>query len=498
MVLTVIDKLRLIDVLDKTLVIVPKRVLDTEGWQRELAKWDHLSDLAIEPITGNARERQQKLSSPKPIHLINYELLPWLLDQLINCWPYDYVVPDESTRLKGHDGTWFKGNAASKEKLPLGSVLRLPDGRSVMLEAGDRIIKVPGNTQHQANAVPSRIKDFKSRHTYQEHRIIQAPAPRRVEFLRTPGLLHIATKTRRWTNLTGTPMPNGVKDLWSPNYLIDQGQRLGANITAFRETYQSPHPYVKHVYVDQPGALDRVIAATQDVTLSIKAADYLDLPELIANVIDVRLDDALMVEYKHLEDEFFLELQGHIVEAANSAVLGNKLRQFVQGAMFTDKKGAWQEVHRVKIDALRELSDEVNAPMLVAYHYTPDKERLLKTFKEAVEFNGTHKQIAAFAKGHIQHLLIHPASGGHGVEGLQDGSDTITFFGSDWSLENHDQVIERIGPTRQLQSGHPRPVFAYYLAAQNTIDEMILERLIQKKTTQEILMNAMRQRGLKP
>lgn len=477
MVLTVIDKLRLIDVLDKSLVIVPKRMLDTEGWQRELAKWDHLSDLAIEPITGNAQERRAKLSSPKPIHLINYELLPWLLDQLIYQWPYDLVVPDESTKLKGHDSTWFKGNAARKDHIAIGSRLRLPNDTEFYLDQDTKRGVLPGNT---------RVTKPK-----------EEQGIRLLAFDRTPGLAHIATKTKRWVNMTGTPMPNGVKDLWSPNYLLDQGQRLGKNITAFRETYQAPHPYVKHVYVDQPGALDRVIAATQDVTLSIKAADYLDLPELIANVIDVRLDDALMVQYRHLEDEFFLALQGHIVEAANSAVLGNKLLQFTAGALYTDKKQTWAEIHTAKLDALADLTDEVGGPMLVAYHFESDLTRLMKRFKGAVRFTGQTAQIKAFVKGEITHLMMHPASTGHGIEGLQDGTDTIAFFSSNWSLENHDQLVARIGPTRQLQSGHPRPVFVHYLAAQDTIDQRVLQRLIEKRSVQEILMDALRQRGTK-
>lgn len=237
-----------------------------------------------------------------------------------------------------------------------------------------------------------------------------------------------------------------------------------------------------------------MISQIDDICLSIKAADYLDLPELISNTIEIKLDDAMMREYKKLEDTFFLQLEGKVIEAANSAVLSNKLLQFTQGVLYTDKTGAWQEIHKAKVDAIKELSDEVNAPMLLAYHFDFDRDRLLKIFKGAVEFNGTLKQIEAFGRGHIQHLVLHPGNAGHGIEGLQDGSDTIAFFGSHWSLEEHDQVIERIGPTRQLQSGHPRPVFAHYLVAQNTVDEMLIERLVHKKTEQEIFMNALKRR----
>lgn len=475
---TVIDMLRLLSEIDRVLVVVPKRVLDTEGWQRELTKWDHLQDLAIEAITGNAQQRRDKLRSPAPIHLINYELLPWLLDELARAWPYDMVILDESTKVKGHDSTWFKGNPGSEEHVSIGATLTQPDGRVLVLDADTKLGKLHGNT---------RVRKPKD----------ELAPTRLLKFAPTAGLKHIRSQTKRWLNLTGTPMTNGVQGLWSQTHLLDGGERLGENISRFREQYMAPHPYVKHQWVEQAGALDRVIGKISDLCLSIKAADYLDLPALVPNVIEVRLDDALMADYKHLEDQFFLALEGHVVEAANSAVLGNKLLQFTQGVLYTDKQGAWTEIHKAKLDALKELSDEVNAPMLLAYHFDFDRQRLLKAFKGSVAFDGTRKQVDAFGRGHIQHLILHPGSAGHGIDGLQDGSDTLAFFGSHWSLENHDQIIERIGPTRQLQSGHPRPVFCHYIAAQNTIDERVLQRLIEKKSVQEILLDAMKQRRVK-
>ena len=477
--LTVIDMLRLLSEIDRTLVVVPKRVLDTEGWQRELTKWTHLQDLAIETLTGNPQQRREKLRSPAPVHLINYELLPWLLDELARAWPYDMVILDESTRVQGHDSTWFRGNPSSKEHVALGSKLTQPDGRVLILDATTKLGTLHGNT---------RIRKPKDE---------DAPT-RLLEFAPTAGLKHVAGQTKRWLNLTGTPMSNGVGGLWSQTHLLDGGERLGENISRFREQFMAPHPYVKHQWVEQPDALERIMPRVRDICLSIKAADYFDLPELVPNVIEVPLPVELRADYKHLEDQFFLALEGHIVEAVNSAVLGNKLLQFTGGAMYTEKGSKqWEEVHRLKLDALRELADEVGGPMLIAYHFDTSPQRILKALPGAVLFDGTLGMIDAFAAGKIRHLLIHPQSAGHGVEGLQDGTDTIAFFESNWSLEAHDQVIERIGPTRQLQSGHPRPVFAHYIAMQDTIDERVLERLIEKKSTQEILMNAMRRRALK-
>lgn len=482
MATTVIDMLRAFGEIDRTLAVMPTRVLETEGWQRELAKWTHLQDLDIEVIRGTPQQRREQLRSPKPIHIVNYEILPWLLDELARAWPYDMVILDESTKVKGHDSVWAHGKPSSEEHIAYGSKLFLPSGESGILRPESTITTLAGNT---------RVRTPK-----------ESDGSRLIKFKATPGLKHVATQTRNWVHLTGTPMPNGAKDLFTPTYLLDQGKRLGHNVTAFRAEYQHPHPYVKFAYVDQEDSLPRVIDKIKDICLTIKAADYLDLPELVTNRINVRITDGMMLGYRHLEDQFFIALEeefsGQIVEAANSAVLGNKLRQFTQGFLFADKKGAWQEMHQAKLDAIKELSEEVNAPMLIAYHYAPDKERLLKAFKgSAAAFDGTKQQIADFGKGKIQHLILHPGSAGHGVEGLQDGSDRIVFFGTDWSLENHDQVIERVGPTRQLQSGHPRPVFVDYITAVNTIDEMVLERLTTKKTQQEILMNALKKWKMK-
>lgn len=491
---TVIDALRIIEGLGLTLVVVPKRVLDTEGWQRELKKWSHLTDLAIQPIEGDAATRRTQLCSQAPIHLINYELLPWLLDELAGAWPYDMVILDESTRVKGHDSTWFKGNPRSLEELGLGTTLAFSDGRKHVIDLGSpRKIKVPGSTRVLANAVKSRVKEF-SQHAWPVRRLIAPPSPVKVEFQPTAGLKHIAQQTRRWINLTGTPMPGGVKDLWSQTYLLDDGKRLGNNITRFRETYQYPNPYVKNVFLDQPDALPRVIGQVQDICLSIIAKDYLDLPELIPTPVDVTMPPELMKRYRTLEDQFFVSLEGKTIEAANSAVLSGKLMQFTSGAMYTDKDKNWEELHSHRIDALRELSDEVGGPMLVAYHYAFNIQRIKKALPDAVQFDGTLGMIDAFARGEIRHLLLHPQSAGHGVEGLQDGTDTIAFFDLTWSAEFHDQVIERIGPTRQLQSGHPRPVFAYYLMTPDSVDTMAYERVVEKKSKQDTLMRAMQRR----
>jgi hypothetical protein len=473
---TAIDILRLSGDIDKTLVVMPKRVLDTEGWQRELTKWSHLGDLAIEAIVGSPAERREKLHSPKPIHLINYELIPWLLEETVRDWPYSLVVLDESTKVKGYDSTWFMGNPKTKDVVPVGAKVKLQDGReAIITKEGPR--KLPGSAKILTRRVP--------------------PENRRdtvtIEFSPTPGLKHAAARSSHWIDLTGTPIPNGVQDLWSQVYLLDAGARLGENITRFRERFMQTHPYVKHKWVPQRDALERVIPLIDDLCLSLIAKDWLDLPDLVPNVIDVAMPGECWAEYNHLEDEFFLRLTDALIEAPNSAVLSSKLLQYSAGAMYVKDDG-YREIHDNRLEALADLAEQVAGPMLIAYHFDFNVTRIKKALPGAVEFDGTRGMIDAFAKGKIQHLMIHPQSAGHGVDGLQDGTDTIVFFESNWSLEAHDQVIERIGPTRQLQSGHPRPVFVHYLATRGTHDDLVLQRLIEKKSTQDILLDAVNAR----
>lgn len=201
--------------------------------------------------------------------------------------------------------------------------------------------------------------------------------------------------------------------------------------------------------------------------------------------------------YDQMEKELFAELEAGEVEAANAAAKTAKCLQIAGGAVYvTDEDGEpsteWQLVHNAKLDALESIVDELSgAPLLVAYQYKHDRARILKKFPSAVALAKGAKgnaQIEAWNRGEIEMLLVHPASAGHGVN-LQDGGCHMAFFSLTWSYEQYAQVIERIGPVRQFQSGHPRPVFVYQIQAEDTLDQVVQARLEGKEDVQQLLMD---------
>ncbi|MFM2005455.1 MAG: hypothetical protein RLZZ09_1110, partial [Pseudomonadota bacterium] len=187
----------------------------------------------------------------------------------------------------------------------------------------------------------------------------------------------------------------------------------------------------------------------------------------------------------------FTEIKGEEIEAVSAAAKSIKCLQLANGALYTDD-GSWVEAHTEKIEALRSIVEEAaGAPVLVAYHFKSDLARLKHAFPQARHLDANPQTIRDWNAGKIPMLLAHPASAGHGLS-LQDGGNILVFFGLWWDLEQHLQIIERIGPTRQAQSGHDRPVFIHYLVAERTVDELVLARLTTKKTIQEILLEAMK------
>ena len=430
--LTVFAKLLLDGQAKRGLIVAPKRVLDTDVWGNETRKWDHLAVLNVTPIVGSPKDRAAIIASGAALCAINYELLPWLVETYYATWPWDTLIFDESTKLKRYNGVWFRGRPRKKD-----------DDGAVVREA-------------------------------------------------TPGLMHVTPKTRRVWNLTGTPAPNNVGDLWSQTYLLDGGARLGINITRFRQRYMRA-TRVEHVWEPRPGAEAEVAEALKDLCLTLKAADHLDLPPLVQNVIPVAMPSAAHRTYRTLEREFFVQVQGKTVEAVNAAVLSGKLLQYANGFLYTEGNEAWEDIHDAKLDALEDFMEEADGPVVVCYKYKADLARLGKRFPDAVVFAG-RTEVERFSRGQIRMLLLHPGSAGHGIDGLQNHCNTLVWYGLTWSLEEHDQVIERIGPTRQVSAGKTNPVFIHYLATQRTVDDLVLERLIEKKSVQEILLNAMRKK----
>jgi len=311
------------------------------------------------------------------------------------------------------------------------------------------------------------------------------------------------TYVNRFIGLTGTPTPNGIKDLWGQIHFLDRGERLGRSYSAFEARWFTKG-YDGFSVTPLPHAQREIEGRIKDVCLTVTG---LPVDEPINNVIEVTLPREAMSIYREMEKEMFIELEGSEIVAVNAAARTNKCLQLANGAVYLDpdedeidKPGRqWREVHDVKIDALRSVIEEAaGAPILVAYNFVSDLARLKKAFPSARVLDANPKTIHDWNAGKIQLLLAHPLSAGHGIS-LQDGGNILVFFGLDWNLESHMQIIERIGPMRQKQSGYDRPVFIHYIVTKGTVDALVLERLASKKSVQEILLTALRRsKGASP
>ena len=298
------------------------------------------------------------------------------------------------------------------------------------------------------------------------------------------------THVKRFVGLTGTPAPNGVKDLWGQTWFLDQGERLGRTYTAFQQRWFytgydgfSLQPY-EHTQAEVQERL-------KDICLTVRG---LDVDEPIVAPVYVDLPGAVRDVYETMEKDFYAELEGGVVEAANAAVKTQKLLQLANGTLYVDDEGNWEEIHAGKLDALDSVIEEANgAPVLVAYHFRHDLDRLRRRYPKARVLDADPDTITQWNAGKIQLLFAHPASAGHGLN-LADGGNILAFYGVNWNLEEYMQIIERIGPMRQKQAGHDRPCLVYPILARDTVDELVMERLSSKRSVQDILLEAMERR----
>lgn len=307
------------------------------------------------------------------------------------------------------------------------------------------------------------------------------------------------TQVESWVNLSGTPAPNGLADLWGQQWFIDAGQRLGRTYSAFQGRWFRPLPqgdYTK--WVPSEHAEREIHARLADCTLAIDPKDWFDLREPIVNVIRVDLPKPARKIYDAMEKEFFAEIAGHEVEAVNAAAKSQKLLQLANGAVYVTPEGSADretiEVHDLKLQALESIINEAaGMPVLVAYHFKSDLARLRRTFPQGRELDKHPQTIADWNAGRIPLLFAHPDSAGHGLN-LQDGGNILVFFAHWWALEAAQQILERIGPVRQLQAGHDRPVFVHYIVARKTIDEVVMARRDGKRSVQDALLDYMKRR----
>lgn len=291
--------------------------------------------------------------------------------------------------------------------------------------------------------------------------------------------------------LTGTPAPNGLIDLWAQIYLLDRGERLGKTISAYRDRFFKPGQRKGHIvynYKVLAGGEVEIHRRLKDVCLSMKALDYLDMPKRVDNIISLEMPPGLAQKYKEFEREQVLELLESDITAVNAAALSNKLLQFANGAVYDEDRNV-HEIHQIKLDAIEEIVEAANGkPVLIAYTFKHDLERLLKRLKKYKPVRlQTNQHIKDWNAGKIQVMLMHPASGGHGLN-IQFGGNIIVWFGMTWSLELYLQFNARVW--RQGQRWDQ--VIIHHAAIKGTLDMDVLRSLENKNTKQEGLMAAIK------
>ena len=300
-------------------------------------------------------------------------------------------------------------------------------------------------------------------------------------------LMKMRPLVRRIVGLTGTPSSNGLMDLWAEFKLLDMGQRLGRFITHYRSAYFEPDKRNQQMvfsYRPRPGAEQEIYRLLSDITISMRSADYLKLPECVMNKVEVRLSEKERQAYDRLRKDMFLDLDGREIDAVSAAALSNKLLQMANGAVYTNGHDV-VKLHDRKLDALEDLLESANGrPVLVAYWFQHDLQRIRKRFK--VREIKESRDIRDWNAGRISVGVIHPASAGHGLN-LQAGGSTLIWFGLTWSLELYQQTNARL-----WRQGQKDTVVIHHILAKGTMDETVMKALEKKDKTQSALLDAVK------
>lgn len=397
----------------KVLVIAPLRVARCT-WPDEVRKWDHLRDLSISVIVGDARTREKALRTKALIYVVNRENVKWLIDYYIDKWDFDCVVVDELSSFKNPSSQRFR---ALRKVRPL---------------------------------------------------------------------------VRRWIGLTGTPTSNGLMDLWAEMYVLDGGARLGRFIGRYRESFftpqsMNPSTHIVYSYRLRPGAEEQIYRRISDVTISMRALDYLHMPECISVTHLVELSPDEQLAYDEMRKEMVISLEGKDVDAATAAVLSGKLLQMANGAVYTEDHEIVY-IHDHKLDMLDDLIEAANGQsVLLVYWYRHDFHRIRSRHPEAVELR-SDEDIREWNLGHIPVALIHPASAGHGLN-LQKGGHIIIWYGLTWSLEMYQQTNARL-----WRQGQTQTVTIHHIVTEDTVDEDVMEAIEMKDVSQRRLLAAVKAR----
>lgn len=311
---------------------------------------------------------------------------------------------------------------------------------------------------------------------------------------RFKSLLKVRPKVKRIVGLTGTPSSNGLMDLWAEFRLLDNGARLGRFITNYRNMFFKPDKMngaIVYSYKPIPGAEDTIYNLISDITISVKANDFLKMPDCVINEVEVILSREEKSVYEKLKSDMIINLEDTEIDAINAASLSNKLLQMANGAIYNDEKQAFR-IHDRKLDALEDLIEEANGkPVLVAYWFKHDLERIqerLNKLNISFAMMDNTANIERWNKGEIPVALIHPASAGHGLN-LQSGGSTLIWFGLTWSLELYQQTNARL-----YRQGQKDTVVIHHIISKDTIDEDVMKALKNKGKTQDDLIDAVKAR----
>ena len=334
--------------------------------------------------------------------------------------------------------------------------------------------------------VPWLVEAYGQRWPYDMVIIDESSAFKSTQAKRWRALRSVLPKIKRMVQLTATPAANNLIDLWPQIYLLDRGERLGKTKGMFLEKFcRSVGNPQWNQWEVKPERKDALYTLLADITIRMKAKDYLDVPDRIDSVIQVRPAPKWRKQYADLQKDFVLQLEAGEITAVNAAVQTGKLLQMCNGAMYLDE-GGYEVVHNDKLDALAELLEQTDEPVLVAFQFKSDLARLRERFPQATFLGKDPEVIDRWNDGKIPLLLAHPASAGHGLN-LQQGGRTIVWFGLPWSLELYSQFNGRLH-----RQGQEKPVLVYHILVGDTADEAVHSTLTQKDATQNDLLEAIK------
>lgn len=409
----------------KVLIVAPLKVCEIT-WPEEIAKWAFARDLTYCVVTGTRAEREAALRHDGDIHIINPQNLVWLQQHWgSRRWPYDCLVYDEASRLK---------QGAKRTK---------------------GAVRKDGSKSRKA------LSEFGT-------------------------LRQMRYKFKKIIELSGTPTPNGLIDLWGPIYIIDNGYRLGASKTKYiNRWFKQEHWQQGGAVTPFPHSEKEIMERVDDVFYSLKEKDYLEVPPVVPVDHWIELPPKARDTYRRLQKDMALE--EFDIEAVNNGVLTNKLLQLANGSLYKDDHTSVR-IHDAKLDVLDSIMAEaMGRPVLLGYEFRFDVEAIKKRFPYARIFGDNKNDKRDWDAGRIKLLVTHPASAGHGLN-LQFGGNIQVWYGLTWSLELYQQFIKRLARSGQLSDR----VFLHRILAQKTADEAVVKVLDMKGITQDRITDAVK------